>query len=305
MSYVIITPVRNEQEHLPKTIASVVAQTVRPLRWIIVNDGSSDRTAAIIDEAARQHPWIRAVHRTDRGFRKQGGGVMEAFYDGLSALNQSLGSTPHHDSRFTIHEPQWDFLVKLDGDLSFRPDYFERCLQHFAAAPRLGIGGGTICNDSEGEWEIEWKGDPPFHVRGATKIYRRQCWEVLGDLVRQPGWDTLDELKANMLGWTTRTFSDAKILHHRKAGEVDGLWKNWVKNGRANYITGYHPLFMLGKCARRAFRRPYLIGALGLLTGFFGGYIRRVPQITDRSLVQYLRTQQMNRLLARQSIWSN
>ena len=293
MSYVIVSPVRNEQEHLARTIASVVGQTVRPLQWVIVNDGSTDGTAAILDAAAAEHPWIRVVHRKDRGFRMQGSGVMEAFYDGLSTFK---AQTPN---------AQWDFLVKLDGDLSFKADYFEQCLRHFANEPKLGIGGGTICNDHAGDWQVEWKGDPPFHVRGATKIYRRECWEMLGDLIRQPGWDTLDELKANMLGWQTRTFPDVKILHHRKAGEVDGTWKNWVKNGRANYIVGYHPFFFLAKSVVRAFRRPYFIGALGLLTGFFGGYLRRVPQISDRNLVQYLRTQQLNRLLFRQSIWTN
>src|SRR5438270_515180 len=117
MNYIVITPVRNEQEHFPSTIASMIAQTVRPRLWVIVDDGSQDRTGALADEAARTHPWIRVVHHRDRGCRKPGGGVIEAFYQGYNL----------------IVEESWDFLVKLDGDLNFEPDYFEKCLARFSA----------------------------------------------------------------------------------------------------------------------------------------------------------------------------
>ena len=127
-SYIVVTPARNEQDNIGHTIESMAGQTCRPLRWVIVNDGSNDRTAEIIDAAAREHPWIVAIHRDDRGFRQQGGGVVEAFRDGFSRV---------------AAEP-WDFLVKFDADLSFEPDYFERCLQKFSEEPQLGIGGGTI-----------------------------------------------------------------------------------------------------------------------------------------------------------------
>src|SRR6266404_7740082 len=123
--YVIITPARNEGRHIAQTVQSVASQTIRPLKWVIVNDGSADDTAAIIDKAAGEHSWIAVLHRRDRGSRKQGGGVIEAFYDGHELIKS---------------EP-WDFLVKLDGDLSFDRDYFERCFHRFDAEEKLGIGG--------------------------------------------------------------------------------------------------------------------------------------------------------------------
>ena len=279
---------RNEGQYLQKTVDSVVSQTLKPRRWIIVNDGSTDNTKQIIDEAAKQHSWIQAVHRPDRGFRKQGGGVIEAFYNGYHLV---------------VHEP-WDFLVKLDGDLSFDNTYFESCLEQFAGNSKLGIGGGTVCRWEDGMLVAEARNDPRFHVRGATKIYRRQCWEQIGGLLKAPGWDTVDEVKANMLGWKTCSFPELKLLHYRYTGHADGVWKNWVKNGRANYIVGYHPLFMFFKCARRFFERPYGIVAAGLWYGFVTGYLFQIPRNQEPEVIRYLRRQQLRRLLFRPSIWA-
>jgi len=286
--YVIISPVRNEAKYLPRTIEAVAKQTLLPKRWIIVDDGSSDETAAIAEAAAAQYNWIRVVRRSDRGYRQPGGGVIDAFYDGY---NQMGGL-------------DWQFIVKLDGDLSFVPDYFTRCLLHFQQDPRLGIGGGTICKETSGHLSPESTVDPAFHVRGATKIYRRECWERIGGLIRAPGWDTVDEFKANMLGWSTYTFPEIQVLHYRPAGQAQGNWKNWVKNGRANYVTGYHPLFVLLKSVNRLKSKPYGIAALGLLTGYVEGYLRRVPRVGDQQLIRYVRDQQMRRLLNRESLWT-
>jgi poly-beta-1,6-N-acetyl-D-glucosamine synthase len=285
--FVVVTPARNEQENIVHTIRSMAAQTCRPALWVIVNDGSNDATASIIDIAAREHSWILAIHRADRGFRKQGGGVVDAFYEGYSR----------------IAPDSWEYLVKFDADLSFEPSYFERCFRKFSEEPDLGIGGGTISHPINGLLVCESPADPAFHVRGATKIYRRQCWTELGGLVPAPGWDTIDELKANMLGWTTRSFPDIQIQHHRFTGTADGKWKNYVKFGLSNYITGYHPLFMAAKCLKRLFQKPYLLGAVGLLWGYCTGYIRRIPQVEDTALIRYIRTQQINKLLSRPSVW--
>jgi glycosyltransferase involved in cell wall biosynthesis len=285
-SYVIISPVRNEAKHLPGTIASLVAQTINPAQWIIVDDGSTDGSLPILEKASAEYPWITLVKRADRGCRKPGTGVIEAFYDGYPSIKSN-----------------WNFIVKLDGDVSFDPDYFERCFKKFNSDPKLGIGGGTVCNLKNGSIVRESDVDPEFHVRGATKIYRKECWNAIGELIRAPGWDTLDEFKANMLGWKTQTFSDIQLLHHKPAGSADGSWTNWVKNGLANYIVGYHPLFMLLNAGNRAFHKPYALGAVGLLTGFFSGYLKRVPQISDKRLIQYLRHQQLKRLTFQQSLW--
>lgn len=285
--YVVITPVRNEVRNLPRTIESFVGQTIRPAAWVIVDDGSTDGTSAIADEAAAKIDWIKVIHRKDRGFRQPGTGVVEA-------INEALEVT---------QSGEWDFFAKLDGDLAFAPDYMEACLAEFGKSPRLGIGGGVICREADGELVVESKGDPAFHVRGATKIYRRECWQQLGGLMKAPGWDTIDEVKANFLGWETRTFPQIKIHQLKDTGSADGKWRNWVKNGLANYITGYHPLFMAVKCARRVFRRPYGIAAGALAWGFLGGYLNRTPRVEHAELIRYLHEQQFRKLTFRPSIW--
>jgi poly-beta-1,6-N-acetyl-D-glucosamine synthase len=284
-SYVIVSPVRNEGSHLEAVVQSVVNQTALPAQWIVVNDGSTDRTAEILDHAARTHSWISAIHRADRGFRQPGTGVMVAFYEGYHQL-RSL---------------DWRFLIKLDGDLVLPPDYFERCFAEFRADPELGIGGGTVYHLENGQEVVE--SNPRFHVRGATKIYRRECWDAIGGLLKAPGWDTLDEAKAQMLGWATRSFSEPRLLHLRPTGSADGAWRNAIKNGRANYISGYHPAFMLLKCGRRLLDRPYGVVAAGLLYGFVTGYLKRMAQVNDPALLTYIRSQQIRRLLLRESIW--
>jgi poly-beta-1,6-N-acetyl-D-glucosamine synthase len=285
--YIIVAPVRDEAAYVRRTIESVASQTSLPAQWVIVDDGSTDETGRLIEEAAAKYSWIKAVRRENRGPRRAGGGVVEAFYAGLKCLE----------------DEEWEYLVKLDGDVAFEPDYFERCFEEFAKEPRLGIGGGLICNNIGGILQAESKVDPAFHVRGATKIYRRKCWQDLGGLVQAPGWDTIDELKANMFGWSTRTFPDIKIVHHRPAGAAYGTWSNWVKNGRANYVAGYHPVFMLLKCISRIFRKPYGIAALGLWVGFCGGYAKGVWRVDDPTFIQYFRRQQIRRLFGQSSLW--
>jgi glycosyltransferase involved in cell wall biosynthesis len=287
-SYIVITPVRNEEKYLLRTIQCMAGQTIVPTQWLLIDDGSTDGTGKIIDEAAARFPWINAIHRKDRGFRQAGGGVMQAFYEGYRTLGPQA----------------WHFLVKLDGDLTFSNDYFEQCLKRFGANPKLGIAGGLICNEVHGALEAESKIDPAFHVRGATKIYRRECWDQIGGLISAPGWDTVDEVKANMVGWSTCTFPDLPLVHHRPAGMAYGQWSNLVKNGQANYVAGYHPLFMFLKCLRRTIEKPYLIEACGLWAGFVSGYLKRIPQVSDAEVIKYFRQQQINRLLGRKSLWS-
>ena len=283
--YVIITPARDEEAYLELTISSVAKQTILPAEWIIVNDGSTDRTGEIIDAAARAHPWIRAVHRPNRGYRKAGGGVVDAFNQGYSTL--------------TVQD--WDYIVKLDGDLSFAPDYFQKCFAEFEIDPKLGIAGGGIYHVDDGQEILET--NPIFHVRGATKIYKRACWDGIDGFWPAPGWDTMDEVKAQRLGWGTRTLPELHLIHHRHTGAADGTWKSLQKNGRANYICGYHPLFMIAKCVGRLWKRPYVVGAATLFYGFVSGYVKRVPQVDDAQTIAYLRRQQLLRLFQRETIW--
>lgn len=285
--YVVITPVRDEGKHIENTLESMISQSAPPQEWIIVDDGSTDDTVQKINEYTNRCSWIKLIERPNRGFRSAGGGVIEAFYEGYNLLSGR----------------EWDFIVKLDGDLSFDRDYFESCLKYFLEDGNLGIGGGTICLLRNNKLKVDSSGDPLFHVRGATKIYRRACWEQISPLVKQPGWDTIDEVKANMFGWKTSTFKNLKLIQHKETGGADGIWKTWVKNGRANYITGYHPVFMGLKCIKRFLKKPYAIGSIGLFYGYASGYWKRFPKINDRSFIGYLRKQQLRRLSLRKSIW--
>jgi len=285
--YVVISPVRDEGKHIEKTLKSMISQSIPPKEWIIVDDGSTDDTVQKINKDANCYSWIKVVQRPNRGFRNAGGGVIEAFYEGYNLL----------ESR------EWDFIVKLDGDLSFDRDYFENCIKYFLEDRTLGMGGGTICLLNNGQLKIDSIGDPLFHVRGATKIYRRACWEQISPLVKAPGWDTIDEVKANMHGWKTQTFKNLKLIQHKGTGSAYGIWRTWVKYGRGSYIVGYHPLFMGLKCVKRILKKPYVIGSIGLFYGYISGYWKKVPQINDRSLINYLRKQQLGRLFFRKSIW--
>lgn len=285
--YVIVTPVRNEEAVISRTIESVASQRVLPVEWIIINDGSTDGTREILEDAALNHPWIKLLHRIDRGFRRPGTGVMEAVHDGLAIMQTR----------------NWEFLVKLDADLSFESNYFEECLDHFAADCKLGIGGGVICANTQGEARAEVQGEPQFHVRGANKIYRRTCWDAIDGLIRSTGWDTLDEVKANMLGWRTYIFKELKVVQLKPSGSADGVWVNWFKNGRANYIVGYHPLFMLTKCIKRLLDRPLGIVSLALWCGFMTGYLKHIPRPCGEDVVRYLRQQQIRKLTFRNSLW--
>jgi len=283
--YVVITPVRDEEAYLRLTIESIIGQTLRPAEYIVVNDGSKDRTADIIEEYAAKHPWIRGVHRKDRGFRKTGGGIIEAFYAGFDVLQCN----------------DWEFMAKLDGDLSFESDYFNRCFDHFRRESRLGIGGGALYYIKNGRRVLEEC--PRFHVRGGLKLYRRTCWNDLGGLWVGPSTDTVDEVKAQMLGWNTRSFPELLVQHHRPTGTAYGMWGSMVKNGCGDYVCGYHPLFEVAKCVYRLPSKPYVIGSVAHLYGFARGYLKQVPRVQDQEMVRFLRQQQLRRLWGRETIW--
>jgi len=283
--YVVVTPVRDEQSYLPLTIESMVRQTIRPQEWIIVNDGSKDKTPEIIEEASRQNPWIRGVTREDRGFRKWGAGIIEAFYAGFNELACR----------------DWDFMCKLDGDLSFSPEYFESAFQRFQDSPGVGIGGGILYH-YEGN-KMVFEKHPVFHVRGGVKIYRRECWDALEGLWVGPGSDTVDEVKANMMGWTTTSFVDLHMQHHRFTGASWGRWGGLVKDGKIDYVSGYHPLFLAAKSFVRLFRQPYLVGSIAHVYGYVSAYLQHTPRVDDPRLIRYLRQQQLARLFGGETIW--
>lgn len=284
--YVIITPAKNEQSYIEITLRSVVHQSLRPSEWIIVNDGSNDLTGNIVEEYAKKYPWIKLHHRKNLGKRSPGTGVIQAFYEGFNLLTMK----------------DWRYLVKLDADLELPDDYFESCLSGFETNSKLGIAGGTIISRTAVGDILEVL--PRFHVRGATKIYRRECWRDIQGLIIAPGWDTWDEVKAAFHGWITQSFDHIRLIQLRGTGDVEGTWKDFLKNGKANYICGYHPLFMVAKCFRRLLFTKRPISGLALFYGYISAAIKSVPQVHEKEIIKYLRNQQLRRLIGRPSIWN-
>jgi biofilm PGA synthesis N-glycosyltransferase PgaC len=283
--FIVITPARDEEENILQTIESMASQSHLPTRWIIVDDGSSDNTPKVLKDASERYEWLEFVTNKDRGFRAAGSGVVEAFYKGYEK----------------VRELDFDYLVKFDADLMFANDYFEKCLAKFDENPRLGIGGGVIYNQIAGERVLEKQ--PSFHVRGATKIYRRECWEDIEGLFQVPGWDTLDEVKAQMNGWETSSFPEIEIDQLRMTGGAVGQWANWKKNGRASYIAGYHPVYLAARAMKKILRHAEFASGIGLLFGYYSSLLKRETQVDDPELLLYLRKNQKNRMLGKSSIW--
>jgi len=284
-NYVVISPVRDEEAYLRFTIESMLAQTVRPIEWIIVNDGSTDNTAAIIDEYASQHCWIRAVHRLNRGFRKAGGGVVEAFNDGYHALSTD----------------NWQFIVKLDGDLTFEPDYFEKCLTTFSVTHTSASAAASFAISKMAQNGSSFVPSSMFVVPRksiAAPAGRRSA--DFGRLLDGTQWTKLKQTCCIGAQEAFRVYICGIIAI---TGTADGIWAGMVKNGRANYVCGYHPLFMLVKCFLRLPKRPYFIGSVGLLYGFLTGYVKQIPQVNDIQTIGFLRRQQLGRLWGRETIW--
>lgn len=283
MRFIAITPARDEENFLPRLIASMAAQTLQPARWIIIDDGSTDGTAQILDVAAQIHPWIDVKHLPVGRERLPGG---------ESILMQFLPKEVWQD---------YDAILRLDADLSFKPDFAELLATEFARDPKLGIAGSTLFEPEGTEWrEIR---TPSFHTRGAVKMYSRACFEAIGGLSSGLGWDTIDEALAMMLGFKSRSFRHVRAYHHRPQGSAGGYLKGNLAAGRAAYNVGYHPLFLMMRAAKRGLSWPPVIGGIYLLAGYLEGYFRRLRKTASPELVKFIRRQQLRRLLMMESVW--
>lgn len=274
--YIVITAVKNEESYIGETLSSMAAQSVKPAEWVIVNDGSTDSTSKIIKGFARKVPWIRVLDAEDSR-RARGGHLVKLFCDGFSKVKTR----------------DFDFIVKLDGDLSFEPGFFERAFSHLAKNPRLGITSGIshICSGGILVEEKSARG----HTLGACKIYRRKCFEEIGGLVQAMGWDGIDEIKARMKGWEAAPVPGLGVIHLRPEGKANGTFTSGKERGRGSYFMGYHPLFFAFRAAKNLFKSP--LDGVGMITGYLSAALTGSRRIDDPEFIKFLRTNQLRKLL--------
>lgn len=279
--YVLVTPVRNEEDFVARTIAAVAAQTQLPERWVIVSDGSTDRTDEIVRQHMKTLPFLRLARRESAGKRDFNSKVL-AIREGLRQLN----------------EASHDFIGNLDGDVTFAPDYFATLLARFDGKPRLGIAGGLVHEDLGGAWRAQALGTDRS-VAGAVQLFRRTCWEAIGGYrpLRYGGEDAAAEIMARQRGWDTRTFRDLEVRHHRRVGrDGSGALRAFYNMGWREAVIGYHPLFELVRVANRMRSTPLLLGGLSHLTGYLAAKLRHEPIGLPVDCVTFLRQEQMERL---------
>lgn len=277
--YVVISPVRNEEDYVRLTLDSMVVQTVRPAEWILVDDGSTDGTAAIVQEYMALHPWIKLVQLADRGFYFPGTGVVNVFNQGYAAITAT----------------DWSYVVKLDVDLSFTPDYFERVLGRMEEQPKLGIASGWPELPLPGGWtREEVQSDHPV---GPSKVYKRGAWQDMGGLLPVPGWDLADILAAQMAGWTTTIFTDITLHHHRISGvRRSGLWSRKFLQGQFERGHGYLFVYTVAKALRAMVREHSLAEFFAKVAGFIYAGVRRPAYLFPEPMRIYLRGRQKEKL---------
>lgn len=281
---VIVSPVRDEAKLIQQTLDSVVAQTVRPQEWVIVDDGSTDNTVEIVEAFAQRYPFIHLVRHENRGFRKLGGGVVAAFKFGLTK----------------IHSPEFAFVAKLDGDMSFGPRYLEKMFERFDHNPKLAAVSGKVFRPENGELIEEAIIDE--HVAGQFKLYRWDAYQDIGGFVEEVLWDGIDVHTARMKGWDTCSFMDpdALLYHHRLMGSSDkNVLRGRLRWGRGLYFMGYHPLYTIASGLFRMREKPFIIGGLLIIVGYFKAALQGVPRYDNPEFRQYLRRWQMQQLKAR------
>jgi glycosyltransferase involved in cell wall biosynthesis len=279
MKYILITPARNEADYIELTLKSVVAQTVKPLKWIIVNDGSTDNTGEIVSRYAAVYPWIDLVEmpkRTERHF----GGKAEAVNSGHKRVS----------------ELQFDVLGNLDSDVSFEPDYFEFLMNRFNENPNLGVAGTAF---REGNLSYNYEMVGIEHVSGMCQMFRRECFEAIGGYaaIKSGGIDLIAVLSARTKGWETRTFLEKSFIHHRTQGGAlhSGLRARWHM-GRKDYLLGNHPVWEFFRSLYQMQHKPYVVGGLLALAAYVWYSLRGVEKTIPPELMALRRSDQLKRL---------
>lgn len=278
-SYVLITPARNEARFIESTLQSMVEQTIKPMKWVIVSDGSTDGTDDIVRKYAALHPWIELLRMPERQERHFAGKVY-AFHAGYVAVK---GLAP-------------EIVGNLDADVTFGSDHFEYLLQRFAEHPDLGVGGAPF---KEGARQYDYRFTNIENVWGGCQLFRRQCFEDIGGYVPLKGGciDHIAVVTARMKGWKTRTFTDRICIHHREMGTAQqGELKARFKLGAKDYSVGNHPLWEGFRTFYQMAQSPWVIGGLALGAGYACSLIRRAEISVSPEVVAFIRHEQMQRI---------
>ena len=268
--YVIVSPVKDEERYVEHTLRSVTCQNVKPVLWIIVDDGSKDRTPEIISGFLANNSFIRFERNPDSSERKLAFAEVRAFNWGCTLIDFA----------------DYDFIVKLDCDLSFESDYFEKLLGRFEVDQRLGIASGIYLEQNKsGLWEEVSM--PSYHAAGASKVIRKRCFEEIDGFVPAPGWDTVDEVRAMSRGWKTAHFRDLQMKHLKREGSSIGSFRNSSMQGEAFYRSGGSLLFFVFKVFHRAISGFSFGGGLGLIWGYLTAALERKPLLVTKAESNY------------------
>ena len=278
-TYVLITPARNEAQFIELTLQSMVRQTFRPLKWVIVSDGSTDGTDDIVRKYTGENPWIELLRMPERAERHFAGKVyaFDAGYAHAKDLNP-------------------DVVGNLDADVSFDPDHFQFLLSKFAENPDLGVGGSPY---NEGSQQYDYRFSNIENVWGGCQLFRRECFEAIGGYTPVKGGDidSIAVVSARMRGWKTRTFADKVCIHHRVMGTAEqSALKAKFKQGARDYSFGNHPLWQLFRAFYQTTNPPLVLGGLALGAGYMWSMVRGVKLSVSRDMVAFTRREQMRRL---------
>jgi biofilm PGA synthesis N-glycosyltransferase PgaC len=278
--YVLITPARNEAAYIELTIKSVIAQKARPVKWVIVSDGSTDGTDQIVSRYLESNSWIEIIRMPERKERHFAGKVL-AFNAGYAQ----------------VKELKFDAIGSVDADASFDEDYFAFLLEKLAEDPSLGLVGTAFREATGGTYDYRFVSIE--HVTGICQLFRRQCFDEIGGYVPAKGGaiDRIANIAARMKGWKTRTFTEKMYFHHRRMSTAEqGIVKARFKDGAKDYAVGSHPIWELFRTVYQMTKAPFVIGGLALLSGYVWSLVRRVPRPVSDEMVSFHRREQMLRL---------
>jgi biofilm PGA synthesis N-glycosyltransferase PgaC len=264
-----------------QTLDSVVAQTIRPTKWVIVDDGSTDQTPAILAEYAARHDWIQIITRKDRGHRAVGPGVVDAFYTGYQSIQPN----------------DYEFLCKLDLDLRLPPRYFQTLIEKMHADPLIATCSGKAYIEEHGQLVNERHGDETS--LGMTKFYRVSCFEAIGGFVREVMWDGIDCHQCRMMGWKACSWDepDLRFVHLRPMGSSQqSVYVGRMRHGYGQYFMGTGMLFMLASALSRINQKPYVVGSIAMFWGWLSSALQRKPRYENPTFRAFLRRYQRRAL---------